>query len=44
MSKTYKAKKKKRKRKQGFLKRSQTKDGKRILSKKRKKGRKKISV
>ncbi|XOB41245.1 MAG: 50S ribosomal protein L34 [Candidatus Nealsonbacteria bacterium] len=44
MSITYKPKKRKRKRKHGFFKRNRTKSGKRILKRRRKKGRKKITV
>ena len=44
MSITYKAKTKKRKNKHGFLKRQETKSGKRIIKKRRAKGRKKLSV
>lgn len=44
MSVTYKAKNKKRKRKHGFLKRQETKGGKRIIAKRRAKKRKKLSV
>ena len=44
MSITYKRKTKKRKKKHGFLKRQKTKAGKRIIKKRRAKGRKKLSV
>jgi large subunit ribosomal protein L34 len=44
MSITYRPKKKKRKRAHGFLKRMQRKGGRRVLAKRRKKGRWKISV
>ncbi|MEK7139039.1 MAG: 50S ribosomal protein L34 [Patescibacteria group bacterium] len=41
---TYWPKKKKRKRKHGFLKRSQSRYGKRVLSRRRRKGRKRLAV
>jgi len=41
---TYRPKKKKRKRKHGFFKRSGSRSGKRILAKRRRKGRKRLSV
>ncbi|MBU1091690.1 50S ribosomal protein L34 [Patescibacteria group bacterium] len=44
MSITYKPKKKKRSRKQGFLKRSSTPGGKNVLKNRRRKERKRISV
>ncbi|MBL7142399.1 MAG: 50S ribosomal protein L34 [Candidatus Pacebacteria bacterium] len=44
MSITYHKKTKTRKRKHGFQKRMQTKNGRRILSRRRRKGRKKIVV
>jgi len=44
MSIRYKPKKKKRKRTHGFLKRNKTKTGRKILKKRRKKGRKKLTV
>jgi large subunit ribosomal protein L34 len=44
MSKTYQPKKKKRSRTHGFLERSGTKSGQKILSNRRKKGRAKLSV
>jgi large subunit ribosomal protein L34 len=44
MSKTYQPKKRKRKKTHGFRKRSETKDGKKILSRRRKKGRKRIAL
>ncbi len=44
MSITYKPKKRKRKRKHGFLKRNRTNAGKKILRRRRKKGRKKLTV
>ncbi|MCD6232977.1 50S ribosomal protein L34 [bacterium] len=44
MSITYHPKKKKRKRKHGFLKRMSTKSGQKIVARRRKKGRKKLSV
>ncbi|PIP26404.1 MAG: 50S ribosomal protein L34 [Candidatus Moranbacteria bacterium CG_4_9_14_3_um_filter_40_7] len=44
MSQTYKPKKLKRKRKHGFKKRSQTKDGREVMKRRRRKGRKKITT
>ncbi len=41
---TYQPKKRKRKRSHGFLKRARTVGGRRIISKRRKKGRQKITV
>ncbi len=41
---TYRPKKKKRKRKHGFLKRTRTKAGKKILKSRRKKGKKRLTV
>ncbi|MEX1064090.1 MAG: 50S ribosomal protein L34 [Candidatus Paceibacterota bacterium] len=41
---TYRPKKKKRKKKHGFLKRSETRNGKKVLSRRRAKGRKKLSI
>jgi len=40
----YRPKKKKRKKKHGFLARSKSRYGKRVLAKRRKKGRKKLTV
>jgi len=44
MSKTYQPKKKKRLKKHGFLKRMSTKAGTRTVTKRRRKGRKKLAV
>ncbi|MCP6718379.1 MAG: 50S ribosomal protein L34 [Patescibacteria group bacterium] len=44
MSFTYKPKKRKRKKTHGFLKRTKTPSGKKILKRRRKKGRKKLTV
>ena len=41
---TYKPKKKKRKKKHGFLARSKSKSGKNVLAKRRRKGRNKVTV
>lgn len=44
MSQTYQPKKRKRAKSHGFLVRSRTKTGKRVLKRRRQKGRKKLSV
>ncbi len=44
MSKTYQPKKKKRKRVHGFLRRQKTAGGKRVIQRRRAKGRKKLTV
>lgn len=44
MSRTYQPKKKKRKTKHGFLVRAKSKTGKNVLTKRRQKGRKRLSV
>ncbi|OHA65238.1 MAG: 50S ribosomal protein L34 [Candidatus Wildermuthbacteria bacterium RIFCSPHIGHO2_02_FULL_49_9] len=44
MSRTYRPKKKKRARTHGFLKRSKTTKGKRVLSRRRTKGRKRLTT
>jgi len=44
MSKTYQPKKKKRQKTHGFLKRSNSPGGKKVILKRRRKGRKKITV
>ncbi|MDP2926533.1 MAG: 50S ribosomal protein L34 [bacterium] len=44
MSITYKPKKRKRKRTHGFLKRSRTRNGRRVISRRRRKKREKLTV